>query len=69
MPLIYKAIDSWMIDIKQLKPKLLERNQDINRYPEHFKNGRFAHSIESAPDRNISRTRYRGTPMPIYVAE
>jgi isoleucyl-tRNA synthetase len=48
-----------MIDIKKLKPKLLERNQDINWYPEHFKNGRFANSIESAPDWNISRSRYR----------
>ncbi|NCQ81898.1 class I tRNA ligase family protein [bacterium] len=59
VPLVYKAQDSWFIDIQSLKPKLLEKNKEINRYPEHFKFGRFAKSLESAPDRCISRTRYR----------
>ena len=67
LPLVYKAQDSWFIDIQSVKQKLLDKNEDINWYPEHFKHGRFAKSIESAPDWCISRTRYWGTPMPVYV--
>jgi len=69
VPLVYKAQDSWFVDIQAIKPKLLARNEDINWYPEHFKHGRFAKSIESAPDWCISRTRYWGTPMPVYAPE
>jgi len=76
-PLVYKAQDSWFIDIngpqeifggKSLKQKCIEANEGINRYPEHNKHGRFLKSLETAPDRCISRTRYWGTPMPIYKA-
>lgn len=69
VPLVYKAQDSWFVDIQSIKPKLLQKNEDINWYPEHFKHGRFAKSIETAPDRCISRTRYWGTPMPVYAPE
>jgi isoleucyl-tRNA synthetase len=69
VPLVYKAQDSWFIDIQSIKPRLIEKNEEINRYPDHFKHGRFLKSIESAPDRGISRTRYWGTPMPVYVPE
>lgn len=60
VPLIYKAQDSWFIDIQSLKPRLMEANKQINRYPHQDpETGRFAKSIEAAPDRCISRTRYR----------
>jgi isoleucyl-tRNA synthetase len=56
--LIFKAQDSRFIDIQKLKPQLLKANEDINRYPDHFKYGRFAKTMEQAPDWCISRTRF-----------
>ncbi|MDP2926574.1 MAG: isoleucine--tRNA ligase [bacterium] len=65
-PLIYRAQDSWFINIQKIKPQLLEKNQKIHWVPEHFKDGRFAEGIKTAPDWCISRTRYWATPMPIW---
>jgi isoleucyl-tRNA synthetase len=69
VPLIYKTQDSWFINIQSIKGKLAEHNQDINWVPWHLKDGRFAKSMESAPDWCISRTRYWATPMPVWVPE
>lgn len=69
IPLIYKAQNSWFINIQSIKEKLLAKNEEINWFPSHLKHGRFAKSIESAPDRCISRTRYRGSPMPVWRSE
>lgn len=57
-PLVFKAQKSRFIDIQSIKKQLLDQNQSINRYPHHFRDGRFANSIESAPDWCISRTRF-----------
>jgi isoleucyl-tRNA synthetase len=65
-PLIYKVQDSWFIDIQSLKEKLIAENENINWYPEHLKHGQFLKSMEGAPDWCISRTRYWGTPMPVW---
>ncbi len=69
VPLIYKTQDSWFINIQSIKGKLVEHNQDINWVPWHLKDGRFAKSMESAPDWCISRTRYWATPMPVWAPE
>lgn len=66
-PLIQKAQKSWFIDIQSQKEKLLQANEQINWFPEHLKFGRFAKGIESAPDWCVSRTRFWGAPMPVWV--
>jgi isoleucyl-tRNA synthetase len=68
-PLYYYAIPAWFIKIQELKPRLQELNQEINWVPEHLKLGRFAKSMEGAPDWNISRNRFWATPLPIWKCD
>lgn len=65
-PLIYYAINSWFIAVTKLKNKMIKNNSKINWYPEHIKEGRFGKWLEGIKDWNLSRTKFWGTPLPIW---
>ena len=65
-PLIYKTVKAWFVDIQKIKKEMLKLNKNINWVPAHFKEGRFAYTMEEAPDWCVSRTRYWATVIPVW---
>ncbi|HSX32362.1 MAG TPA: isoleucine--tRNA ligase [Candidatus Saccharimonadales bacterium] len=64
--LMYRAHPSWFMDIEGQRSEMLEQNGNVNWFPEHLKKGRFAKTVESAPDWNLSRDRFWATAMPVW---
>ncbi len=67
--LIYKTQKAWYLDIDKIRKKMLETNKKINWVPDYFKDGRFKYNLEKAPHWCISRSRYWGSPIPVWKCE
>ncbi|MEA2053024.1 MAG: isoleucine--tRNA ligase [Euryarchaeota archaeon] len=66
-PLLYYARESWFIAMKSLRDKLMANNEKINWYPAHLKYGRFGNFLDNIEDWALSRERFWGTPLNIWI--
>jgi isoleucyl-tRNA synthetase len=68
-PLLYYPLDSWFIKITDVKDRMFDLNETINWKPKATGEGRFGNWLKNANDWNLSRSRYWGIPLPLWVTE
>ncbi|MBE9374245.1 isoleucine--tRNA ligase [Saccharopolyspora sp. HNM0983] len=67
--LIQRAVSSWFVAVSRFRDRMVELNQQINWVPEHIRDGQFGKWLANARDWNISRNRYWGSPIPVWVSD
>jgi len=68
-PLIYRAVPSWFVDVPKIKADLLKNNEQTYWVPDFVKSKRFHNWLEDAREWSVSRSRYWGTPLPIWRSD
>jgi len=68
-PLVYRAIDAWYVRVTDLRDELIENNNQIHWVPEHVGEKRFGNWLQNANDWNISRNRFWGSCIPLWINE
>jgi isoleucyl-tRNA synthetase len=68
-PLVYRAVSSWFVEVSAFRDRMVELNQEITWVPEHIRDGSFGKWLANARDWSISRSRFWGSPIPVWKSD